>query len=64
MTIARQTLLVGSVIGPLLLALGGCSFFASHAVDGARIVAADPGEWTSHGRNYAEQRYSPPYPIR
>lgn len=28
-------------------------------VDGARIVSADPGEWVSHGRDYAEQRYSP-----
>jgi PQQ-dependent dehydrogenase (methanol/ethanol family) len=31
------------------------------AVDGARIVAADtePGNWLTHGRTYAEQRFSP-----
>jgi PQQ-dependent dehydrogenase (methanol/ethanol family) len=31
------------------------------AVDGDRIVNADsePGNWMSHGRTYAEQRYSP-----
>jgi quinohemoprotein ethanol dehydrogenase len=29
------------------------------AVDSARIVAADPREWVSHGRDYGEQRYSP-----
>jgi len=31
------------------------------AVDGARIIGADrePGNWMSHGRTYAEQRYSP-----
>ncbi len=28
-------------------------------VDGARIIAADPGEWLSHGRTYAEERFSP-----
>ena len=28
-------------------------------VDTARIIAADPAQWVSHGRNYAEQRYSP-----
>jgi PQQ-dependent dehydrogenase (methanol/ethanol family) len=30
-------------------------------VDGARIINADsePGSWLSHGRTYAEQRYSP-----
>jgi len=28
-------------------------------VDGARIIAADPGDWLSHGRTYDEQRYSP-----
>ncbi|MBK7948545.1 MAG: PQQ-dependent dehydrogenase, methanol/ethanol family [Deltaproteobacteria bacterium] len=37
----------------------GTSRTAVRAVDRARIVAAAPGEWTSHGRNYAEQRYSP-----
>jgi len=31
------------------------------AVDNARLVAADrePGNWMSHGRTYAEQRFSP-----
>ncbi len=29
------------------------------AVDGARIVKADPGEWLSNGRTYSEQRFSP-----
>ena len=28
-------------------------------VDAARIHAPAPGEWPAHGRNYAEQRYSP-----
>ena len=28
-------------------------------VDGARIIAADPANWLSHGRTYDEQRYSP-----
>jgi quinohemoprotein ethanol dehydrogenase len=30
-------------------------------IDGPRIaaVAAEPGVWLSHGRGYAEQRYSP-----
>ena len=28
-------------------------------VDAARIVAADPKDWLSHGRTYDEQRYSP-----
>jgi len=28
-------------------------------VDAARIVAADPKNWLSHGRTYDEQRYSP-----
>jgi len=32
---------------------------AARPVDAARIVAADPGEWVSHGRDYAERRYSP-----
>jgi len=32
---------------------------ANAPVDAARIAAADPGEWVSHGRDYAEQRYSP-----
>lgn len=33
----------------------------SLAVDGGRIIAADnePGNWIAHGRNYAEDRYSP-----
>jgi quinohemoprotein ethanol dehydrogenase len=29
------------------------------AVDGARIIAAEPGNWLSHGRTYDEQRHSP-----
>lgn len=31
------------------------------AVDGARIIAADgePGNWMTHGRTYAEERFSP-----
>lgn len=31
------------------------------AVDGARIIEADatPGEWLTHGRTYAEERFSP-----
>ena len=32
---------------------------ARRAVDKARIVAADPAEWVTHGRTYDEQRYSP-----
>ena len=28
-------------------------------IDGARIIAADSGEWLSYGRTYDEQRYSP-----
>ncbi len=32
---------------------------AASAVDAARIVAADPADWLSHGRTYGEQRYSP-----
>lgn len=28
-------------------------------VTGARIVSAEQGEWLSHGRDYAEQRFSP-----
>ncbi|MEZ4333645.1 MAG: PQQ-dependent dehydrogenase, methanol/ethanol family [Myxococcota bacterium] len=32
---------------------------APKPVDEVRIVAAAPGEWVSHGRDYAEQRYSP-----
>jgi quinohemoprotein ethanol dehydrogenase len=34
---------------------------ATVGIDGARIRAADaePGNWLSHGRNYAEERYSP-----
>jgi quinohemoprotein ethanol dehydrogenase len=34
---------------------------ATAGIDGARIRAADaePGNWLSHGRNYAEERYSP-----
>jgi len=32
---------------------------AAADVDGARIIAADPGEWISHGRTYDEQRFSP-----
>ncbi len=32
---------------------------AASPVDAARIEAADPRGWLSHGRTYAEQRYSP-----
>ena len=32
---------------------------AATGVDHARIVAADAAEWLSHGRDYAEQRFSP-----
>ncbi len=28
-------------------------------VDAARIISAAPGDWPSHGRDYAEQRHSP-----
>jgi PQQ-dependent dehydrogenase (methanol/ethanol family) len=28
-------------------------------VDGARIAAAEPASWLSHGRTYSEQRFSP-----
>ncbi len=41
------------------LAADAGSRSAPRAVDAARIIAADPTEWVSHGRNYAEQRYSP-----
>lgn len=54
----------------LLLTLSACSQSdtgsaeapaESAAVDGERLRAADsePGAWMSHGRTYAEQRYSP-----
>ena len=34
---------------------------ATKSIDGARIINADsePGNWLAHGRNYAEDRYSP-----
>ena len=51
---------------PLLLLVFACLLPGSPAaeprgVDHRRIVAADgePGNWLSHGRTYAEQRYSP-----
>ncbi len=51
---------------PLLLLVFACLLPGSPAaepggVDHQRIVAADgePGNWLSHGRTYAEQRYSP-----
>ena len=31
----------------------------SVGIDAARIVAAAPADWLSHGRDYAEQRFSP-----
>jgi quinohemoprotein ethanol dehydrogenase len=65
---AFSSLLLGSLVS-------GCSNLASDdapqaqrtakeeatasAVDAARIVAADPTDWLSHGRTYGEQRYSP-----
>ncbi|MCK5770141.1 PQQ-dependent dehydrogenase, methanol/ethanol family [Algiphilus sp.] len=57
---ARSFLPLRSCAGFLL-----CAFTvgapASLDVDGTRIMAADsePGNWISHGRNYAEERYSP-----
>lgn len=46
--------------------LGACSRGANPsqentdtAVTAERIIAAAPGEWLSHGRDYGEQRYSP-----
>ena len=45
-----------------LLALAGCqrpAATASGPIDQARIEAAAPGDWLSHGRTYSEQRFSP-----
>jgi quinohemoprotein ethanol dehydrogenase len=42
-------------LGPLLQA----PVVLAAEVDGARIIAAAPEEWLSHGRTYDEQRYSP-----
>lgn len=43
------------------LALAACSQGGMGAVDEARLLNAekDPDNWLSHGRTYAEQRYSP-----
>jgi PQQ-dependent dehydrogenase (methanol/ethanol family) len=38
---------------------GATGGVTASAVDAARIVAADPTDWLSHGRTYGEQRYSP-----
>ena len=44
-----------------VFALAACAGRGPADVDGARIAAADkePGNWLSHGRTYAEQRFSP-----
>lgn len=46
------------IFGIVCVVAFGCSL---GGVDGARIVAADAnsGEWLTHGRDYAEQRFSP-----
>ncbi|MGH8809120.1 MAG: PQQ-dependent dehydrogenase, methanol/ethanol family, partial [Noviherbaspirillum sp.] len=57
----RRTLaLLGLSASLLTTALSGFSALAA-PVDAARIRALDKGgsEWLSHGRNYAEQRFSP-----
>jgi len=41
------------------VALGPSNEVAAQVVDDARIVAADPSEWLSYGRDYAETHYSP-----
>ena len=50
----------------LAMTLSGCSRdvdtkvnAGSQPVNAERIIAAAPGEWVSHGRDYAEQRFSP-----
>src|SRR5262249_52761190 len=40
-------------------ALGLASCGKPSGVDAKAIVAAAPGEWLEHGRDYSEQRYSP-----
>src|SRR4029453_2482469 len=60
LALAAATLLAGLAPAP---ARSGTS---AAAVDSARLVAADadPDDWLSHGRTYAEQRYSPLDQIR
>jgi PQQ-dependent dehydrogenase (methanol/ethanol family) len=44
------------------LAVAACGLAACHkggGVDGKMIAAAPAGEWLEHGRDYAEQRFSP-----
>lgn len=44
----------GAILGAAL-ALAACQ----KTVDGPRILAADPMEWVTYGRDYDEQRFSP-----
>ncbi len=55
----RGLLAAAAAVGAL--ALGGCQPHKAADVDAARLTNADkdPGDWMSHGRTYAEQRYSP-----
>ena len=51
-----------SIVAIALVTLSGFAFSTLAASDtGERIIAADdePGNWLSHGRDYAEQRHSP-----
>ncbi|MEE3330741.1 MAG: hypothetical protein VX246_07715, partial [Myxococcota bacterium] len=48
----------------LLFSVSGSAFATGEqasGVDDARLAAADSsaGDWITHGRNWAEQRYSP-----
>ena len=43
----------------LALAALGLTACGKGGVDGKAIAAAAPGEWLGHGRDYAEQRFSP-----
>jgi quinohemoprotein ethanol dehydrogenase len=46
-------------IAPLLLGLFLAATPVVAQVDAARITRADPAEWTTYGRDYAETHYSP-----
>lgn len=51
--------LVTALAVTALLAACGQGGKSGGGVDGARIMAAAPGEWLSYGRTYDEQRHSP-----
>jgi PQQ-dependent dehydrogenase (methanol/ethanol family) len=52
---------MGLALAAALMLLAGCARSEAGAVNEARLLAAEdnPDDWLSHGRTYAEQRYSP-----